>query len=295
MKTQVRLSSCVLAVVFATSGCASAGPSNDQLRSTVFATHRIVQDLNENLTGSVSRLSGTTAELAARIDSSDQQTRELMSVAQENQFKLEQLQRSLDTLTATLYRHLNLSPPEPAILPQPTRPIGSSPSVTTPGDIIVEPPPTTQPTAPSISTAPPSDGLVTPTDPETQSIDADVHYREAQQLYANEDYQVALAKFAEHLSLFPDSAHAVNAAYWRAHCYFKMGDYPEAITGFEALRQNSPDSGKVPIAMHNQAVAYSRLGQNERAIELFQRLIREHPDDVATQSAREKLRQLQNI
>ena len=279
----------VVTVMLATTGCASAGGSSDQLRSTVYATHRMVQDLNQNLSGTINQLNGTTAELVARIGASDQQMRDLISIAQENQYKLEQLQYSLSTLTATLYRHLNLSPPEPAILPAPSRPPAGMPEITR-GEILVEPPfGAPQPDTSVTGAIPPA------RDPAALSLAADAHYRQAQQLYANEDYAQALLQFEGHLTDFPDSEHRVKATYWRAHCHFKMGEYTEAISGFEGLRAQYPDSGKVPIAMHNQAVAHSRLGQNARAIELFQRLIREYPDDAATEGARQKLRQLQTL
>ena len=278
-----------LAVMLATTGCASAGGSSDQLRSTVYATHRMVQDLSQNLSGTVTQLSGTTAELVARLGTTDQQMRELLSVAQENQYKLEQLQYSLSTLTATLYRHLNLSPPEPAILPSLPGPPGVVPEITR-GEILVEPPLGTPQPDTSV-TAATSIGA----DRAALSLEAAAHYREAQRLYADEDYQQALRHFEEHLAKYPDSEHGINSAYWSAHCHFKMCEYPEAIAGFTDLRSQYPDHGKVPIAMYHQAVAYSRLGQNARAVELFQRLIREHPDAVATEGARGALRQLQSL
>jgi len=280
-----------MAAILATSGCASAG-GGSQMQSTVYATHRLVQDLSENLSGTIAQLNGTSAELVARLGATDQQMRDLVSVAQENQYKLEQLQRSLDTLTATLYRHYNLSPPEQVVLPAPTRPLGGAPSVPR-GRIVVEPPlPRTAPDAGITTTTIPS--LVFPK-LGTDTIDMNAHYREAQQLYASENYADALRQFDEHLTRYPNREHSAKATYWRAHCYFKMGQYPEAIKGFDQLRTDFPDNIKVPIAMHNEAVAYSRLGQNARAVELFQRLIREHPDDVATEGAREKLRQLQSL
>lgn len=283
MGLQLRNLALAMAAVLATSGCASAGGSTIQLQSTVSATHRMVQDLSENLSGTLDQLNGTSAELVARLGTTDQQMRELISVAQENQYKLEQLQHSLDTLTATLYRHLNLSPPEQTVVPAPRRPLDIPQR-----RIVVEPP---------VSQAQPDTGVTTLVSPELprDTAEENAHYRQAQQLYASENYADALRQFEEHLRMFPNSEHSAKAAYWRAHCHFKMGQYPEAISGFEKLRTDYPANSKVPIAMHNQAVAYSRLGQNARAVELFQRLIREHPDDVATEGAREKLRQLQNL
>lgn len=297
-----------LGAVLATSGCASAGPSGDELRNTIYATHRMVQNLDDNLSGTVSQLTQTTADLSARVDASDQQLRELNSLALENQRKLETLQASLDSLTTTLYRHFNLSPPQPITAPPPAGGPVQRPGVTiepppgrTPGPSATPPQgqPQSQTTQPGVQVTPPAQpqgtqetsGEFTP----PTGMDEISHYRSAQQLYAREDYAAALEKFKEDLQLFPDSPNADNATYWMAHCYFKLGDYQQAIDGFEQLRAKYPNSDKVPTAMHNEAVAYSRLGQNARAIELFQRLIREYPDNPATESARQKLRQLQDL
>ncbi len=290
-------------------GCASAGPSgDDDLRSTVFATNRIVQNLDTNLSGTVAKLSDTAATMAARLDTTDGELRQLSSLAAENQRKIERLQSSLDSLTATLYRHFNLSAPQPIAAPALSFPSpGPAPAQT--GGVVVQPPstlgqrpvapvsagpteilPPLEGAAPAI-TAPPS--TVTAPPAATPGVDEVEHYRAAQQLYAREDYASAMKQFDEHLKLYPNSANAANAAYWKAHCSFRLNDYPLAIQGFEELRTKYPTSDKVPTAMHNQAVAFSRLGQNQRAIELFQQLIREYPDHPATEGAREKLRQLQ--
>lgn len=294
MGLQLRNLTLAMAAILATSGCASAGGSSSQLQSTVYATHRLVQDLSENLSTTVEQLSGTSAELVARLGSTDQQIRELVSLAQENQYKLEQLQHGLDTLTATLYRHLNLSPPEQAFVPAPRRPLG--------GDfpqrrIVVEPPlGQAQPDTGvrTVTTTPPTT-LLSPELGRDDPVEATAHYRQAQVLYADDNYADALRQFEEHLTMFPGTELSAKAAYWRAQCHLKMGQYTEAISGFENFRGDYPDHDSVPVAMHNQAVSYSRLGQNARAVELFQRLIREHPDAPATENARGMLRQLQSL
>ena len=283
----------VVSMAMLTSGCATAGGSTSQLENAVYQTHRMVQDLDRNLSSSVTQLNDVASELVARLNTSENETLKLMSIAEENQYKLENLQRSLDQLTATLYRHLNLSPPITlSVPPTPTQPFGTPNQTGAPVEI--QQPDSTSPsiTSPEI-TAPSPDSFTSPPPPTQQT--SDEQYREAQELYGTEQYDLAARMFEEQIRLFPNSPHVSNATYWRAHCYFKMGEYEKAIQGFDQLRTQYPDSGKVPIAMHNQAVAYSRLGQNERAKALFQRLIREHPDDVATESARDKLRQLQGL
>lgn len=287
---------CGLVLAVGLVGCETVPSGGSaQLRNTVYATHKLTQNLDRNLARSLERLNETSAELVARLESSDVTTRTVLSVAEENQVKLETLQRRLDELTVTLYRHLNLSPPVAVAPVSPGPRASATPSSPPSGVVNVE--------SGNIVVQPPVENLAgetVPAQPPTpaQTVspeDADSHYRRAQQLYASEEYALARQQFNSYLTLFPNTKYAANAQYWRAHCYFKTGDYEECILEFETLRTNYPTSGKVPIAMHNQAVAYSRLGQNERAKDLFEKLIREYPDDVATEGARVKLRQLQEL
>lgn len=291
-----------LSVSLLTSGCATAGGissggSSSQLSNTVVQTHRMVQNMEQNLTGSVSTLTRTTAEIAARLNSNEQETRRLLSMAEENQRKLDTLQYSLDDLIATLYKEMNLTPPTRVTMP--TQPgIGTTPATLGQPQTLTQPLLTQPETGPKITpppTLPPTIDTALPVTEAPGAADPAAHYRAAQESYTNADYATALQQFDEHIRMHPDSPHLSNATYWKAHCYFKMGDYAQAVEGFDALRTQYPTSVKVPIAMHNEAVAYSRLGNMERAKALFQQLIREYPDDVATEGARDKLRQLQGL
>ncbi len=286
-----------MSVALLSSGCATAGGSptgSSQLQNTVYETHRMVQNLEQNLSGSVSNLTQTTAAIAARLDSSDQEIRRLVSMAEENQRKLDGLQFTLDQLTTTLYQQLNLSPPptRPNIPAQPQGNTGTIPRQ--PGVDVLPPAPQPQITPPVTS---PPDILPPGGAEETSSVgsDPEAHYLQAQQYYTNEEYTLALKQFEDHIANMPRSPYVANATYWRAQCYLRMGDYPEAIKGFETFRSQFGSSGKIPLAIHNEAVSYSRLGQTERAKALFQQLIREYPDDVATEGARKNLRQLQGL
>lgn len=256
-------------------GCTTAaGGSGD----TGYATYRLVQDMDASVRSTLEQINQTTAEMSVRVDESERSLRELKSVAQENQVRLDRLQASLDSLTSTLYRHFNLTPP-PTVMVSPRIP--RDPGAIEGGEIMVQPPAT--PTAPPVL------------ERATSALDVDQHYGKAQDLYGTGDYESALIKFAEHGRLYPQSPHAGSAQYWKAHCHFKMGHFEDAIGEFERLRSDYPTSNKVPTAIHNQAVAYSRLGQSARAEALFRRLIAEYPDDAAAESARDKLRQLQGL
>lgn len=284
--------SVALSMALLSSGCATAGGvsptgGSGQVQNTVYQTHRMVQ----NLESSVANLTQTTAEISSRMDASDLEMRRLVSIAEENQRKLDGLQGTLDQLTATLYQQMNLSPPARTTPPVDSNAgrIPQQPEVQ-----VVPPSPQPQITPPDTTRpeiAPPGELLETT----GSANDPEEHYRIAQQYYSDADYAMALKQFDEHLAKFPTSPHLSNATYWRAQSYLKMGDYPAAISGFEQFRTQHSSSGKIPIALHNEAVAHSRLGQTERAKALFQQLIREYPDDVATEGARKNLRQLQGL
>lgn len=243
-------------------------------------TYRMVQDL----TAKVDNLNQTTAAMSVRLDESDRSLRELKSLAEENQAKLNQVQSSLDQLTATIYQQFGLTPPRPAGASSAPVFVAPEPQTIESGEIVVQPPVGAQPMQ---DARPPAQS--------GSSASVDDSYNEAQQLYGTGDYEGALLKFSEHLRMYPQSPHASNAQYWKAHCHFKLANYESAIEEFERLRSDYPSSNKVPTAMHNEAVAYSRLGQDARAEALFRRLVVEYPDDAAADSAREKLRQMQGL
>ena len=286
-----------LAGTFLLAGCATTTGGGSTMENTVYATHRIVQNLDQNLGTTVDQLSKTSADLAARVEATDRETRRLGSMVEENQVRLQGLQQQLTELTDTLYRQMNLTPPR-ASATTPVTPIPDDTMARTPDVMMVpeeneaEPigvrvrPPAPSPNAPEVTT---------PQTPITaaEGADADEFYTQARQLYTNEEYSLALEQFSAYLDRYPDTANAANAQYWKAHSYFKLEDFDDAVREFQRLVDRYPASDKVPIALHNQGVAYSRLGQNDAARETFERLVRQYPNDVVAEMARDKLQQLQ--
>jgi len=91
-------------------GCETFGVSKE-VKNTIYDTQARVKRLDTTLEGSVTKLNETTAVLITRVDQSDEQTRQLKSVLEENQVRLEALAREFSELRTTLYRHWNLTPP----------------------------------------------------------------------------------------------------------------------------------------------------------------------------------------
>lgn len=272
-------------------GCATT--PTDQVSQTVYATHRAVQNINNNLGDSIQLLNENTAALTTRVNASDEQMRLLQSRIDENQTRLEDLQISLDDLTATLYRHFNLSPPSRSTRVRPSLPpvredLQPEPDRVTviPPDPISESPMIDEPERTQAAPSPSRELTARVSNP----MDA---YESSRDLYENGNYDGALRAFDTFLGQYGATDLAGNAQFWKAQCYVKLEEYESAVREFEKLRADFPENIKIPTAMHNEAVAYVKLGQLARAEELFNQVIEQYPMDAAAELAKKKLKQLE--
>ncbi len=298
---------CAVMAIIVVAGCETTG--GNQMQTTVYDTHRRMVKLDRELEDSVGRLNETTATLLARVDESDQQTRMLRGLLEENQQQLETLSRELRDMRTTLYRHWGLTTPGQAA---PVRDV-------VPGEVTVERPEPLQPTAPQTEprhelldsapipteqlTAPLEESPATPTEPEEAPVQAEpvtpaedprVPYQQAQRSYSQDNFETALEQFDSFLQRFPDADPDLkaNAQFWKAKCLMNLERYAESVQTFETLRGSYQSSTKIPFAMHNQAVAHSRLGQSVEAERLMQAVIDQFPISPAADQARADLRKL---
>ena len=87
----------------------NAAAASNQVETLLYDTHRKVTNLNNNLDGAIKKLNDTTTDLVSRVDSSEEQTKRLRSMVEENQVKLDTLEKQLGELTATIYHQFNLT------------------------------------------------------------------------------------------------------------------------------------------------------------------------------------------
>ena len=274
-----------MAIVLAACGTVSGGGA--QLENTVYDSHRRIVKLDQQLEGSVTKLNETTAELIARVNQSDQQVRTLQSIIEENQVKIDRLQKTLDNLAVTIHRSLNLSLPDTGRVP-----VGGPSEVEVEG-VRVSPPPGPAGLPPSAAAVPGVTAPGTPT-PSVPAGDPETDYQIAQKSYANEDYALALEQFGAYLQRYPNTDLCANAQFWKGYSYFKIEKYEEAIAEFERLRTNYPDSTKVPFGMHIQAMAHKALGQTARAVALLKEVVENYPMTPAADSSKTELENLGN-
>jgi len=227
---------CAVAMVLIAAGCAT--PGGDQMQTTIYDTHQRMVKLDKELGDSVGRLNETTATLLARVDESDQQTRTLRGLIEENQQKLDSISKEMRDMRTTLYRHWGLtvsdkggaapvrdvvpgqvtveSPvtlqPQPAQTPQRSELLDSAPVPTEPPAVAAVPE-TAAATAPTIAAATPvvEPAAATPAvEPAAASPvaapaaasgleDPQALYQEAQRSYSRDDFASALTQFDAYL------------------------------------------------------------------------------------------------
>ena len=272
-------------LVLLAAGCATTG--GDQMANSVYATHRIVQKLDTDMSARVDKLNQTAADLSAKVDASDQATRQLQSMMEENQAKLNALQKNLDRLAQVMYRSVGVTPG-----PTGSVDVGGAriepPEGTVPGAL---PPPATPP---ATAEAVPANPAVTPPVAEDPA-GATADYKKASEVYMNDNFQEALTLYGDFLQKYPNSDYASSAQYWKARCFQGMGQWEQAVREFDSVKTSYPMAKKVPPAMYYQAECYLRLGQQQRAIDLLKDLSSNprYSTDAMSEQARDKLKELQ--
>ncbi len=287
------------------SGCETSG---GKLEPTVAAIQRRVVKIDESVGGSLTKLNETTAALSARVEESDTQTRQLRTMAEENQVKLDELQREMKSIKTALYKSIGatasggvlpVTPPTATVdtvtvdTPNGTAPVTPLPPVTpvatpSPAEGANLAPPASIPAATPTAPAEPAKAAMSSSD----AAEAKRLYQQAQKTFANGDYAGAQQQFTDFLQRYTSADDASNAQFWVGKCHLNQDRYQEAIQAFQAVRANYPDSNKVPWALQNAAVAHARLGQKDEAIALFDEVIKNYPMSPAADGARSDLSKL---
>jgi tol-pal system protein YbgF len=119
-------------------------------------------------------------------------------------------------------------------------------------------------------------------------------YQAARATRSSSDWNACVDRFGEFLQTYPSSAHAENAAYWRADCYFQQGNYEMAILRFDDVAAKYPNGNKAADALYRQGEALLRLGPsyNTAARVAFERVLAEYPDSERAAEASQQLKLL---
>jgi len=272
--SSLRAGAALLAATVLLTGCATTS-NQDQVQNTIYQTYSLVRKLDTELSSTVSELGVSSADLSARVDSSEQNLRELQGMAEENQRKLQSIQQQLETLQRNLSRELGSG-------------AAAAPSAGT-----------ASPGALEGGTAADGASGAAPAAGDVGSESAAQLYNQAQRSFINQDWESARAQYEEYLQRFPQTDLAENAQYWLALSYAKLAEsrqdlglYQQSVQGFEQLRSAYPSSSKVPTSLYDQAEVHLQLQQRDRAIALLRQIVDEYPMAPTAVRAKSKLQEL---
>ncbi len=295
-KTCIRLA--LLSTLLLTAGCGTLGSS--RTRNTIYDTNMRVRKLDENLGASVNKLTETTATLMARVNESDAQMRQLQTLTEENQSKLESLSKDVSELKGSIYKRMGLS-----VSPGMSAGVTVEPPARTPAPGAPMTPAAPESAMPAPSVSAPMSGVPSTTAPATVATpatpagpatagggDGTALYQSAQKTWESGDWAQALQRFDEFLQKYPSHESSGNAQFWKAACLLNLNKNQEASQEFEKVRANYPTSNKVPMAMRSEAVALSRLGQVDQATKLLQDVVANYPTSPAAEQAKKDLEKL---
>jgi tol-pal system protein YbgF len=116
-------------------------------------------------------------------------------------------------------------------------------------------------------------------------------YRTAYDAWRRGDSEACVERFRDFLQTYPASAHADDASYWLADCYFKQGDYKTAVLRFDDVVSRYPTGNRAPDALYRQGEALLRLGPGygKAAGKAFERVLKEYPDSGRATEAKRQL------
>ena len=142
-------------------------------------------------------------------------------------------------------------------------------------------------TAPVAQTAPKVASL--PVSREDQGRAQQALYQSAYTLLRDKKYQQAEPILHQYLSLYPNGYYAVNAHYWLGELLLLSGKIQEAKVEFNTVADEFANSGKAADAMLKLGFIYSDEGQTRVAREQFQKVLEKFPDSPASQLAEQRL------
>ncbi len=128
--------------------------------------------------------------------------------------------------------------------------------------------------------------------PAATGFDVAAAYAAAYAQHQKQEYEAALAAFAQIMERAPTHALADNAQYWIGESHYALGRFRQALAAFTRVLSfettEKDDDAQLMIAR-----SYLALGEKDQAISAFRRLLSEHSDSEYTATALKELRYLE--
>lgn len=108
----------------------------------------------------------------------------------------------------------------------------------------------------------------------------------------NGQYAEAARRFQSFLSQYPDGDFAPNAQYWLGESYYVTQNYPIALDAFQRLLTNFPNSNKAPDALLKVGYCHYELRHWDQAESTLNQVVQAYPDSTVARLAQGRLRAL---
>jgi tol-pal system protein YbgF len=115
-------------------------------------------------------------------------------------------------------------------------------------------------------------------------------YSQAQGLYMQGKYDLAVERFQLFVKDFPEDVKAPDAMHLMAESYYMMQRCKEVIDTSAQLIQKYPQSTRIPEAYYRQGLCYEALKQIPNARKAYETLIKLFPDSAAAIQAQPRLK-----
>ena len=214
--------------------------------------------------------SSLQVELLNMVEVMQQEIAGLRGTVEEQNHKIEQLERQQQQ------RYLNLDRRMAELLTNPTS--------------VVKPVNAVAPTASKVAQADQGNNVV-----QASILPADDLYASAMSFIKKKDFTQALAQLDVFAKTYPQHALAANALYWSGEVQLAESNYDLAIKQFETVVTQHSAHNKAPDSHYKLAVSYDRKGNAAKAKEILKQVVKQYPgtSDSAVRLAERYLTRLQ--
>ena len=117
-------------------------------------------------------------------------------------------------------------------------------------------------------------------------------YKDAFNLLRELEYDKAIAAFREFLQNYPDGRYAHIARYWLGEANYAQRNFRAAIGDYKSLIERYPDSPKVAEAMLKIGYSYNQLEEYQAARDILEKLTGEYAGTTEASQARNLLQKI---
>lgn len=241
-----------------------------RLQSTLDAKFGVLQNLVEQSTDNVNRMSAAVdalqqkvaaqnEALSGKVDTAAGQVQSVNDAMEELKSRMSKLDQSIQSLQSQLQ---NLQAPQ-----------GSQQGGA-------------QPNGPG---AAPAGSGAGPTPAGNQAPPLQDTYEAGVRDFSAAKYDVAAGEFGDVIQYYPDDDLAGNASFYLGEISYRQQNWVDSVRAYTAMLEKFPNASKAPAAQLHKGLALIQLNKRQAGIQELRTLIQKHPQSPEALTARSKL------